>query len=284
MKTIIESLSILLVLFSCTPSGHAGLAPQMVVVEGGSSGLGDFEMAIFPTTVGEWREYVHRAGIEFDFDERRSWFGSVNSSTVNDQSPMLYVNLYEAVAYANWLSRSRGLRPAYRIPQDGEVIWDRGTNGYRLPTSAEWEWAARGGVLSRGYRYPGSNDLDEVAWYNEAFEDPSQARAQPVGSKKPNELGIYDMFGGAQEWVWDRVLVYEQARNLPGEWELPSGRFAVIWDEDMRDIEFATAIKRLTRGHSYWVMREWFEYGLDKGLWEERHVGTNGLRLVRSLR
>ena len=75
---------------------------------------------------------------------------------------------------------------------------------FRLPTEAEWEFAARGGNKSKGFMYAGSDSIDEVAWYESNGED----KAHPVGEKKPNELGLYDMSGNLAEWCEDRYGDY----------------------------------------------------------------------------
>jgi sulfatase modifying factor 1 len=120
--------------------------------------------------------------------------------------PIQNVSWYDAVAYANKLSERDGLTPSYTI-KGTDVTCDWSANGWRLPTEAEWEYAARGGNLSNGYAYSGSDDANAVAW----TLSNSMPFCHPVAKKAPNELGLYDMSGNVWEWVWDVREAYSSA-------------------------------------------------------------------------
>jgi len=144
-----------------------------------------------------------------------------------DDYPMYFVSWNDAIEYCNRRSIKEGLTPVYQI--DGRVVtcdWD--ANGYRLPTEAEWEYAARGGSRNPSeFLYSGSNKADDVAW----FATPRSARStRSVGGKAPNGLGIYDMSGNVWEWCWDWYADdynYEGA-NLPNPRGAPSGTRRVL--------------------------------------------------------
>ena len=181
---------------STTASSGTGISDfcDMVFVEGGTFTMGA----------------TSEQGSEADDEEKPT-----HSVTLSD----FYIGKYE-VTQAQWKS-IMGSNPSKwkgdNLPVES-VSWNdiqefiqklnqKTGKKYRLPTEAEWEYAARGGAKSQGYKYSGSNHLDSVAWY----WDNSGNKTHPVGQKVPNELGIYDMSGNVYESCQDRYDDYSSA-------------------------------------------------------------------------
>ena len=182
----------------------------------------DFWMGKYPVVFAEYDQYCRIMKEEPPSDE--GW-GRGNR-------PVIHVSWYDAIGYCNWLSEKEGLAKAY--DKDGNLLDGNGRTtrditkieGYRLPTEAEWEYAARGGHKSvEDYKYAGSNDLDRVGWYGDNWGE-ENLKTPPVGQKAPNELGIYDMSGNVWEWCHDGYGRYGSGSqtNPVGPSQAGSGR------------------------------------------------------------
>ena len=165
--------------------------PELVLVKGGTFQMGSnnghfSEKPVHSVTLSSFNIGKYEV-------TNAQWTAVIGSNAVNysgcDNCPVEHVTWIEVQEYIQRLNAQTG-------------------KNYRLPTEAEWEYAARGGKASKGYTYSGSNTLSAVAW----FSDNSGGNTHPVGTRKPNELGIYDMTGNVKEFCSDWHGPYDNSQ------------------------------------------------------------------------
>jgi len=217
MKTKLTLIIILVVTVIAANAQQAGIKmPSMIHVEGGTFMMGnnsgnpdeqpahqvtldDFYIGKYEITNNDFKQFVEATGYITDAEQPDSvrlkknlpprninngnWKTGTSGMMIplsDSMKPVANISWFDAMAYCDWLSKATGKK-------------------FRLPTEAEWEFAARGGVKSKGYTYSGGNNLGEVAWY----VDNSGAISHTIGQKMANELDCYDMSGNSREWCSD---------------------------------------------------------------------------------
>jgi sulfatase modifying factor 1 len=236
-RFIILSTAITVILSACSKK----VPDDLVLVKGGTfintksnlfgknATLSDFYIGKYEVTQKEWIEVM----------------GNNPSKFKGDNLPVETVSWYDCVEYCNRRSVKERLKTYYTIDKHkidpnnkndvDDIKWtvtiNAGANGYRLPTEAEWEYAASGGQMSKSYTYSGSNNIDKAAWYWRNSGDTTltgfwfwsaveknHCKTKPFGGKEPNELGLYDMSGNVREWCWDWYEDFEISIGFARVW------------------------------------------------------------------
>lgn len=250
---------------------------DMVFVQGGKytpsffneeREVGNLEVCKYQTTQDMWEEVM-------DYN---------NSEIKGSRLPVTNVSWWEALEYCNKFSEKYGLQPVYiiegddynkklKIQQlDGEISYPdiadfRKTEGFRLPTELEWEWFARGGEIAIqdgtfNTYYAGSDKVDEVSWWS----NNSGKKVHNVGTKKPNELGLFDCSGNVREICYDSDIKGYLSEDKP-----------YVYDENEEYARSKGGSYNLYYQDSYITEsgREWKTYNLDNAV---------GFRIVRTVK
>jgi len=238
MKKILLSL----ILITYTVFLYSQTIPDMILVISGSFKMGssggyddeapihtvkitsNYYISKYEITVAQYREFCTATSKAFPASPKKDWYeehDAVEEWKWTDNHPIVNISWFDAVEYCEWLSEETG-------------------ETYTLPTEAQWEYAARGGSITKSYTYSGSNTINDVAWYDETtYERGTRA----VGQLKPNELGIYDMSGNACEWCLDGYQSYSSGTKTD-PFTANTGPYRVIrggcwyFVEDMNRVSF----------------------------------------------
>jgi formylglycine-generating enzyme required for sulfatase activity len=238
----------------------------------------NFAISSKEVSVAQFQRYLGDVGLKSEWSDalKQRFPRNTEKFTAWPENPQFAVIWYDAASYCNWLSKREGIprgqwvypdeiRPGMVMPAD---YLHR--TGYRLPTEAEWEFAARAGTETAHFFGNGVALLDRYAW----FIANSENHGWPVGMTKPNQFGLFDMYGNAWEWVQDRYLAY------------PTDPTEVFVDKEDDALVITNDAKRIRRGGSWSYDKETMRSahrGAPLGYQLNNRMDSVGFRVARTL-
>jgi len=241
---------LLMFFIACRRGGEEGrtnpLAHRMVLVKGGT-----FTMGCTPEQGNDctaWEKPAHQVTLSDFYIGKYEVTQAQWKAVMNEDNPSKFKGDNRPVENVSWNDVQAFIRR----------LNERTGRNYRLPTEAEWEYAARGGNKSNGYKYSGSKAVDDIAWYG-------SEETRPVGIKIANELSIHDMSGNVWEWVNDWYGDYSEEQQVD-----PQGP--------------SSGTNRVLRGGSWYGNARYVRVSVRNGSVPGFHRDAIGFRLARSLK